>query len=111
MNTMIAWSHKSKWTKWPPVSFGLAPVSVALPLALARIFLYFHWPQPFTAFAVSAIAITFWYGSTKSGFIATLIPSLVRNYLFQPEISITARLVYDLLFLLFALLMMRATQD
>ena len=115
MSTMIAWPDKPKWTEWPPVSFamryGLAPVSVALALALARIFLYFHWPQPFTALALSAIAITFWYGSTKSGFIATLIASLVRNYLFQPEISVTARVVYDLVFLLFALLMMRVTQD
>jgi PAS domain S-box-containing protein len=115
MSTMIAWPDKPKCTEWPPISFavryGLAPVSVGLALALARIFLYFNWPQPFTALALSAIAITFWYGSTKSGFIATLIASLVRNYLFQPEISVTARVVYDLVFLLFALLMMRVTQD
>jgi len=112
---MIAWPEKSKWMARPAISFalryGLAPVSVALALVLARIFLYFHWPQPFTGLALSAIAITFWYGSTKSGFVATLLASLVRNYFFQPETSVTARILYDLVFLVFALLMMRVTQD
>jgi PAS domain S-box-containing protein len=115
MALMIAWPDKPKWIEWPPISFavryGLAPVSVALALALARIFLYFHWPQPFTGLALTAIAITFWYGSTQSGIIATLIASLVRNYFFQPETSVTARVLYDLVFLVFALLMMRVTQD
>jgi PAS domain S-box-containing protein len=111
----IAWPDKPKWTEWPPSSFalryGLAPASIALALALARVFLYFHWPQPFTGLALSAIAITFWCGSTESAFMATLIASVVRDYFFQPEISVTARLVYDLVFLLFFLLMLRVTQD
>jgi PAS domain S-box-containing protein len=112
---MIVSPVKPKWITGLAKSFamryGLAPVSVALALVLARIFVYFHWPQPFTGLALSAIAITFWYGSTKSGIIATLLASLVRNYFFQPETTVTARVLYDLVFLLFALLMMRVTQD
>jgi hypothetical protein len=27
--------------------FALAPVSIAFALGLARVFIYFHWPQPF----------------------------------------------------------------
>jgi hypothetical protein len=87
---------------WPP--------SVTFALALSLLFLYFHWPQPFAALALSAIAITFLYGSTTSGIIATLIASLVRNSFFQPETTIPARVLYDLVFLPFALLMIRLTQ-
>jgi PAS domain S-box-containing protein len=115
MATMIALPHKPKWTEWPAMSvalrFALAPVSIAFALGLARVFIYFHWPQPFTGLALCAIAITFWYGSTQSGIFATLIASLVRNYFFQPETTVTARVLYDLVFLIFALLMMRVTQD
>jgi PAS domain S-box-containing protein len=114
MATMIALPHKPKWIEWPPLSlalrYALAPVSIALALALARVFIYFHWPQPFTGLALCAIAITFWYGSRRSGLLATLIASLVRNYFFQPETTVTARVLYDLVFLVFALLMMRVTR-
>jgi hypothetical protein len=100
MATMIALPHKPKWTEWPAMSvalrFALAPVSIAFALGLARVFIYFHWPQPFTGLALCAIAITFWYGSTRSGIFATLIASLVRNYFFQPETTVTARVLYDL---------------
>jgi hypothetical protein len=99
MATMIALPHKPKWLEWPPLSlalrYALAPVSIALALALARVFIYFHWPQPFTGLALCAIAITFWYGSTRSGIFATLIASLVRNYFCQPETTVTARVLYD----------------
>jgi PAS domain S-box-containing protein len=112
---MIAWPRKPKWATTPVASpamrYVLAPASVTLALALSRVFLYFHWPQPFTPLALSAIAITFWYGSTTSGIIATLIALLVRNSFFQPETTIMARALYDLVFLLFALLMIRVTHD
>jgi PAS domain S-box-containing protein len=112
---MRSWPRRPKWTTTPSASpvirYVLAPVSVTLALALSRMFLYFHWPQPFTALAISAIAITFWYGSTTSGIIATLIALLVRNSFFQPETSIMARALYDLVFLVFALLMFRVTRD
>src|SRR5208282_6888411 len=62
----MGYPGKAKWIARPAASvalrYGLALVSVAAALGLARTFLYFHLPQPFTAFALSAIAITFWYG-------------------------------------------------
>jgi hypothetical protein len=66
----------AKWITQPAASvalrYGLALISVAAALGLAHTFLYFHLPQPFTAFALSAIAITFWYGGTKPGILAAL---------------------------------------
>jgi PAS domain S-box-containing protein len=61
--------------------------------------------QPFTALALSAIAITFWYGGTKPGILAALISWLVRAYLFDLEVSAESRLLYGLVFLVFALVM------
>jgi C4-dicarboxylate-specific signal transduction histidine kinase len=96
--------------------YGLAPASVAVALALARTFLYFHLPQPFTAFALSAIGITFWYGGTWPGILATVLASLVRySHLatqrsFDPEIGAVSLALYDLVFVIFALLMTMVTQ-
>jgi len=39
-----------------------------------------------------------------------LLSSLVRSYFFEPDINILARALYDLVFLIFALLMTQATQ-
>jgi PAS domain S-box-containing protein len=104
----------SKWTARPAVSvavrYGLAVVSVAAALGWAQAFLYFHLPQPFTAFALSAIAVTYWYGGTMPGIFAALLSLLVRGYYFEPEISTVSRVLYDLVFLLFALLMTRITR-
>jgi PAS domain S-box-containing protein len=104
----------AKWIARPAASvvlrYGLALVSVAIALGLAHTFLYFHLPQPFTAFALSAIAITFWYGGTKPGILAALFSSLVRSYFFEPEINTVSRVLYDLVFLIFALLMTRVTR-
>jgi PAS domain S-box-containing protein len=90
--------------------YGLALVWVAVALGLAQTFVYFHLPQPFTAFALSAIAITFWYGGTTPGILAALLSSLVRGFFFEPEISALSRLLYDLVFLIFALLMTGVTR-
>jgi hypothetical protein len=49
--------------------YGLALASVAVALGLAQTFLHYRLPQPFTAFALSAIAITFWYGGTNPGIL------------------------------------------
>ncbi len=68
--------------------YGLALVSVAAAYGLAQTFLYSHLPQPFTAFALSAIAITFWYGGTAPGILAAVLSSLVRTYFFEPEIDV-----------------------
>src|SRR5437016_14479187 len=62
----------------PAWRYGLAFCSIATALGLARIFLHFHLPQPFAAFALSAIAITFWYGGTKAGILAALLASILR---------------------------------
>src|ERR1700731_4120903 len=106
--------RKSKWIARPAVSvalrYGLAVVSVAAALGWAQAFLYFHLPQPFTAFALSALAITYWYGGTVPGMFAALLSLLVRSYYFEPEISIVSRVFYDLVFLIFALLMTRITR-
>jgi hypothetical protein len=72
----MAYPGKTKWIAWPAPSValrdGLALVSVAVALGLARIFLYFHWAQAFTAFERSAIATTFGYGATKPSILAAL---------------------------------------
>jgi len=110
----MAYPDKAKWIVRRPASvvmrYGLALVSVAAARALAQTFLYFHLPQPFTVLALSAIALTFWYGGTIPGILAALLSSVVRSYFFEPDINIVSRAVYDLVFLIFALLMTRVTQ-
>src|SRR5579864_649806 len=98
-----------QWISRPAVSaalhYGLAFGSVGAAMGLARLFLYFHLPQPFAAFALSAIAITFWYGGTKPGIVAALLALIIR-YTHWPEAHAVSRVLYDLVFLVFALLMM-----
>ena len=115
----MAYPDKAKWIAWlwiapPAVSvvlrYALALVSVVLALGLARIFLYFHLPQPFTAFALCAIAITFWCGGIRPGILAALLSALVRTFYFEPEVDAASRIVYDLVFLIFAVLMTQATR-
>jgi PAS domain S-box-containing protein len=105
---------KMKWTAGPESStalrYGLALVSVAAALGLARAFLHFHLPQTFAAFALSAIAITFWYAGTAPGILAAVLSSIVRDYLFEPNTSTESRLLFDLVFLVFALLMTRVAR-
>ena len=85
--------------------YGLALILVSVAFVLAQTFLYYGLPQPFTAFALSAIAGTFWYGGTKPGILAALISWLVRDYFFEPEVSAESRILYGLVFLVFALVM------
>ena len=110
----MAYQGKAKWIARPAASialrYGLAFVSVAAALSLTHIFLYFHLPQPFTAFALCAIALTFWYGGTKPGILAALLSMVVRGYFFDPETNIVSRVLYDLVFLIFALLMTQVTR-
>lgn len=108
---------KTKWsaTAAPAaMRYGLALVSVAAAARLAQLFLDFRLPLTFSAFALSAIALTFWYGGIKAGILAAVLSALVRSYLFDPGVSGIARVLYDLVFLVFALLMtmvMRARDD
>jgi len=90
--------------------YGLAFGSVAAALGLACTLLYFHLPQTFIAFGLSAIAITFWYGGTKPGILAALVASVVRIYFFEPELNAISRGLYYFAFLVFAALMSRATR-
>jgi PAS domain S-box-containing protein len=98
-----------KWTARPVWSlvlrYGLALVSVAAALGLASAFMHFHLPQTFGAFALSAIAVTFWYAGTAPGIFAAVLSSIVRDFLFESNTSTESRLLFDLVFLVFALLM------
>ena len=94
------------WAKTPAtLRYGLALASVAAALGLAYTFQHYHLPQPFAAFALSAIAITFWYGGTKPGILAAMLSLFVRNYLFDPDTHAVSRVLYDLVFIIFAFLM------
>ena len=90
--------------------YGLALLSVAAAACLARVFVHFHLPQPFAAFALSAIAITFWSAGTAPGVLAAVLSSLVRDYFFEPDTNIESRVLYDLVFLIFAVLMTRVAR-
>src|ERR1700758_1311699 len=85
--------------------YGLAFASVAAALSLELIFAHFNLPHPFAAFALSAIAITFWYGGTKPGIVAVLLSSLIRGFIFEGKTSSLSRVLYELVFLTFAILM------
>src|SRR5258705_11859069 len=85
--------------------YGLAFGSVAGALLLELLFHHFNLPHPFAAFALSAIAITFWYAGTKPGIVAVLLSSLIRGFIFEAETSSLSRALYNLVFLLFAILM------
>ncbi len=91
--------------------YGLALASVAAAAGLATAFVHFHLPQPFAAFALSAIAITFWYAGTAPGILAAVLSSIVRDYFFEPGISTESRLLFDLVFLIFASLMTRVVRE
>src|ERR1700745_1554674 len=86
--------------------YGLAFASVAGALLLDLLFRHFNLPHPFAAFALSAIAITFWYGGTKPGIVAVLLASLIRGFIFEGETNSLSRVLYELVFLTFAILML-----
>jgi PAS domain S-box-containing protein len=85
--------------------YGLALVFVAAAFSLTCLLLHFHLPQTFGTFAVSAIGLTFWYVGTGPGLLAMVLSSFLRGYFFEatPE----SRLLWVLVFFVFALLMMR----
>src|ERR1700753_994924 len=79
--------------------YGLAFASVAGALLLDLLFHHFNLPRPFAAFALSAIAITFWYGGTKPGIVAVLLSALIRGFIAEGATSSLARVLYELVFL------------
>jgi PAS domain S-box-containing protein len=107
-------AENGKWIA-PPVAldalrYGLAFASVAAAFGIARAFLHFDLPQPFAAFGLTAIAISFWYAGIGPGTLAALLAALVRTFFFAPEVDITSRIVYDVVFVIFALLMIQLTR-
>ena len=107
----MAFPGKMNWAARPAWSatlrYGLAVASVVVAFGLASALVHFHIPQTFGAFALTAIALTFWYAGTKPGILAALLSSVVRDFLFDPGTSTESRLLFDLVFLVFALLMMQ----
>jgi hypothetical protein len=85
--------------------YGLAFVSVTGPLLLELVFHHFNLPHSFAAFALSAIAATFWYAGTKPGIVAVLLSSLIPGFIVEGATSSLSRSLYNLVFLLFAVLM------
>jgi PAS domain S-box-containing protein len=85
--------------------YGAAFASVGGAVLLDLLFNRFNLPHPFVAFALSAIAITFWYGGTKPGIVAVLLSSLIRSFIVEGSTSNLSRALYNLVFLLFAVLM------
>src|SRR6266853_428237 len=85
--------------------YGLAFVSVTGALLLELLFHHFNLPHPFATFALSAIAVTFWYAGTKPGIVAVLLSSLIRGFIVEGATSSLSRALYNLVFLLFAVLM------
>jgi PAS domain S-box-containing protein len=104
-----------KWMARPAVSYalryGLACGSVACALLLELLFRHFNLPHPFSAFALSAIALTFWYAGTKPGILAVLLASLTRGFLFPAETSSLSRILYNLALWLFAFVMIWLTRS
>jgi hypothetical protein len=105
----MADSAITKWIARPGVSFatryGLALASVTGAVLLELLFRYFNLPHPFTAFALSAIAATFWYAGTKPGLVAVLLSSLIRGFIVEEATGSPSRALYNLVFLLLAVLM------
>lgn len=93
----------------PVLRYGLAVLSIAVAFGLAHVFLYFHLPQPFAVFALSAIAITFWYSGTWPGILAALLACILR-YAVDTRAGATALALYDVSFVIFALLMSMVTR-
>src|SRR5712671_3862906 len=91
--------------------YGLALASVTGALFLDLLFRHFNLPHPFAAFALSAIAITFWYGGTNPGIVAVLLSSLIRSFIVEGTTGSLSRALYNLVFLLFAVLMIWVRQS
>ncbi|HXH65994.1 MAG TPA: sigma 54-interacting transcriptional regulator [Candidatus Limnocylindrales bacterium] len=100
---------KNNWTARPGLkrllAYALAIASILGALLLELLFAHYHLPHAFAAFALSAMAITFWYGGTKPGIVAMLLAIMIRSYLFEADIATLARVLYDLVFVTFAVLM------
>src|ERR1700756_410701 len=85
--------------------YGLPAASVGAGLALTFVFLPFNLPLPFTPLALSAIAVTFWFGGTNPGIVPFLLAMMTRSHFFDPHTSTLSKVLYELVFVIFAVLM------
>jgi C4-dicarboxylate-specific signal transduction histidine kinase len=106
--------YRAKWMTAPAESralgYGLSLLLIGITFGISRAFLYFRLPLPFTSFALCAIAITFWYGGIRPGILAAALAAVLRFYFFEGDQPALSRLIYDLIFLVFAVLMTKATR-
>jgi transcriptional regulator with GAF, ATPase, and Fis domain len=105
----------SDWTRQttiPNVAFRyvLAVLSVALAFLAARTFLHFHLPLAIMSFSFCAIAVSFWYGGVRPGILALVLVVLVRTFFPWPESDFISHIIYDLVFIMFAVFMLQATR-
>ena len=110
----MAYSWIPSWSARAAVNaalrYALAVVSVIAAFIAARTFLYFHLPLAITSFSFCAIATTFWFGGIRPGILAVILAVLIRTFFFQPEIDLISNLIYDFVFILFAVFMTQATR-
>ena len=95
----------AKFAAW---GYALSGLLVGIATGLSYAFLHFNLPLPFTSLALCAIAIAFWYGSIRVGILAAFLAAVVRFFCFEQELPAISRLVYDLVFVVFAILMTEA---
>jgi transcriptional regulator with PAS, ATPase and Fis domain len=110
----MGYSWMPKWTtraiSRPALGYLLAVVSVVSASLAARTFLYFHLPLAIATLSLCAIAVTFWYGGDKAGILALVLAVLIRTFVFKPEVDLISRIIYNLVFILFAIFMAQATR-
>jgi PAS domain S-box-containing protein len=85
--------------------YGFAFFTVAAAFLLVFVFAHFNLSRPFAAFILSAIAVTFWYAGTGPGILSVVLSIWIRSYFFGPETPPVARVLYDLVFVSFGILM------
>jgi C4-dicarboxylate-specific signal transduction histidine kinase len=90
--------------------YVLSLLLIGITFGVSRAFLHFGLPLPFTSLALCAIAITFWYSGTRPGMLAAALAATIRFFFFEPGQPAIARLIYDLVFVVFAVLMTQATR-
>jgi transcriptional regulator with GAF, ATPase, and Fis domain len=105
----------SDWTRQKTIPnvalrYALAVLSVALAFIAARTFLHFHLPLAIASFSFCAIAVSFWYGGVRPGLLALVLVLLIRTFFSWPESDFISRIIYDLVFIMFAVFMMQATR-
>lgn len=110
----MRYSWMPAWTTRPisnvALRYVLAVVSVVLAFIAARTLLYFHLPLAIMSFSFCTIAISFWYGGIRPGILALVLVVLIRTFFTWPETDLISRIIYDLVFVLFAVFMLKATQ-